>query len=375
MSAIANETSNLSTVFYTIDDLLISLEISPASYIIYQLILPSIGLIGFIFCLINLIIFSRKNFTSPTDQYYRLISSFNVFAMLFSIPYGFCFTPKFFPNMDSYVCAIVQCVYIPYTDLIVHYVGVLEIAVMLERLKILNSFVKKHFTLTPRQMSIISFLGCLLIDAFYALNYTPVSGGDFFYMDNNGNLTQNTFYYLDTSPIALSYVGSIVLIIIYVIKNVFTIITSITLSIVSHLEMRRFFKDRQMRFNFVAIRNTNVPTIDIMLSSKPNSNEIIQVVSPSGYKNSRTNKNHLLMIIILCFITTTERVLSITCDLYFLYRIDQTAFILAALVDLAYVIGPASSFLVFYRLNSSFRSVYSSQVSLIHKKFRDIYIE
>ncbi len=375
MSEASNETSNFSTEFYTIDDLLISLEISPTSYIIYQLVIPSIGLIGFIFCLKSLIIFSRKNFNSPTDQYYRLISLLNVFAMVFSIPYGFCFSPKYFPSMNSYVCAIVQCVYIPYIDLMVHYSGVLEIAVMLERLKILNSFVKKHFTLTPRQMSIISFLGCLLIDAFYALNYTPVSGGDYFYVDNNGNLTQNTFYYLDTSPIALSHVGSIVLIIIYVIKNVFTTITSITLSIVSHIEMRRFFLDRQMRFNFVAVRNKNVPAIDSMPSLKRNSIENIQVVSPSGYKNERTNKNHLLMIIVLCFITTTERVLSITCDVYFLFRSDQIAFILAALVDLAYVIGPASSFLVFYKLNTSFRNVYSSQVSSIHKKFRDIYID
>ena len=375
MSDTLNDSSNSSSTFDTVDDLLDYLRISPLSYIIYQLIIPIVGSIGFIFCLINLLIFSRKNYNTAADQYYRLITSLNVFAMLFSIPYGFCFTPKYFPSINSYACALVQCIYIPYTDLIIHFVAVLEISILLERLKILNTFVKKHFRLTPRQMSIISFIGCFLNDAFYAFNYIPVYGGDFFYTDNNGNLKENTFYYLDTSPIALTPIGSSFLIVIYVIKNVFTIITTITLSIVAHMEMRSFLKKRLVRFSLSTLQTNSFQPIDSVRNGSLNLIGNIQRAPPSQYNQERANKNHLFMIIVLCVITILERLLSIICDVYFLFSVDEIAFTLAALVDLVYVLGPALSFFVFYNFNSNFKKDYSAAISYLHKKFRDIYID
>ena len=378
MSTIVNNSTNSSSIFNTIDDLLIALDITPVTCITYQLVLPALGTIGFILCLINRIIFSSKKFNTPTDQYYRLITSLNVFAMLFSIPYGFCFTPKFFPSMNSYYCAVVQCVYIPYTDLIIHFVGVLEIAILLERLKILNLFVKRHFLLRPLHFSIIFFLFCFLVDAFYAFNYTPVNGGDYFYTDKNGNFKQNTFYYLDTSPIALTPVGSAFLIVIYVIKNVFTIITTVTLSVVAHIEMNNYLKRRHVRFRFSAFQ---IQTAQTVQSARNNNSlsldygNIVQIATPSQYNQERINKNHLFMIIVLCFITIFERLLSITCDTYFLFSVDQVAFILSALVDLVYVLGPALSFFVFYNFNSNFRKDFLAFISYLDRKFREMYID
>jgi len=374
MLTIVNVSSNSSSIFDTIDDLLVSLDITPICYIIYQLVLPVVGVIGFALCLINLLIFWRKKFKKPINQYYRLIASLNVFAMLFSVPYGLCFTPKYFPSMNSYACAIVQCIYIPYTELVIHFVGVLEIAILLERLKILDSYVRTHFRLEPWQFSFIFLLFCFVIDAFYAFNYAPVNGGDFFYTNKYGDVKQNTFYYLETSSIALTPVGSSFLIAIYVIKNVFTIIVIITLGIVAHLKMKSFLENRLLMFRFVTHPIENIQVVE---SAKKNSIQHAlesQVVSPSINNQEKANKNHLFLILTLCCITISERILSITCDIYFLFSADQVAFILASLVDLVYVLGPALSFFVFYNFNFNFRDEYLSSTAYLHKKIKEIFI-
>lgn len=283
-----------------------------------------------------------------------------------------CFTPYFFPKMNSYACACVQWVYIPYTDLIVHFVGVLEIFILFERLKIMNEYVHDRFKIGPRNMCVIAFVICFLLDAFYATNYVPVNGGEFFLKDKQQNQTQtNTFYYLDTSPLAQTPIGSSILICIYVIRNIFTLVTTVIMSLVTHFQMKDYFLKRNIRFS-IDCQDTRRDQIDQITATSLAKITIIS--TPSQQLSDRVNKNHLKLITTLCVITVTSRTVSLLCDLYFLFRFDEVAFVLASLLDLIYVLGPTISFFVFYNFNSNFRAEFSLLLTRIDEKFSDVYV-
>ena len=97
--------------------------------------------------------------------------------------------------MDSYSCAVVQCFYVPFENFTSHFVAILEIANFLGRIKIMNPFVKKHFTISAKNMILFTFFPCILFGSFYALCYAPYVGGEFYYFDSNGIKRVNSFWF------------------------------------------------------------------------------------------------------------------------------------------------------------------------------------
>jgi len=220
-----NET-NESSVIYSLDDLLFSLDC--------------------ILCSLSLWIFSRRKFSDSIYWYFRIITIANIAQLTFAIPYGVCYTPKYFPSMDSYACVILQCAYITFEYFTAHFVAILEIAVLLERIKIMNSFVKKRFTISSKKMILITFLPCLLFNSIFGLSYAPYFGGEFYYFDSNGAKRVNSFWYLDSSTLAASEIGSIFMIAFAFIRDVLTLITTIILNIVSLFELKNYLKIRSL---------------------------------------------------------------------------------------------------------------------------------
>jgi hypothetical protein len=136
--------SNESSMIYPLDDLLFSFGYSPITIHTYGIIIPIISFIGCILCALSLWIFFNRKFSASIYWYLRVITIDNLIQLAFAVPYGICNTPTYFPNMNSYACAIVQCAYIPFLAFSSHFVAILEIVILLERIKIMNPFVKKN---------------------------------------------------------------------------------------------------------------------------------------------------------------------------------------------------------------------------------------
>ena len=320
----------------TIDQMLDINGFIPFDVVAYQFGMPLLGATGIILCTINALIFFKKAFKAPVDDYFKLINLLNLCVCAMCVPYGFCFTPKYFPNMDSYKCAIVQSVYIPIAMLIFHYTGILEIAILLERMKIFSLVVKKYFTLAPKKVCLTSFLLCLVIDSFYAFVFVPASGGDYVYFSSkDGTFKQNTFYYVSTSDFANSNAGRVLLITVYVVRDFFTMITSVTLNLVSLVQMRTYFKKKVIQLQSkISLQNSNYIKIE---------------------QNTRkSEKDHLLMVITFCFIAIVSRAILVSSSIYALFSVDYIATLTGTLVDLVVVLGPAVSFFVFFRFNKKF---------------------
>ena len=159
-------------------------------------------------------IFSRNKFDIlPTYFYYRCLIFLNIIESIVSIPYGFCFTPTYI-SINSYACAIVQSAYISETSLNTHLVGVIEILILLDRIKILNPSLKKYLTLSPLKMCLASCWPCMLIGIVFSLDYIPVYGGEYYCINAKGSYSINSFYYVDASSLANSQIGKIVFVVI-----------------------------------------------------------------------------------------------------------------------------------------------------------------
>jgi hypothetical protein len=189
--------SNESSIIYPLDELLNSLGILPIDVYIYEIVIPIVASIGLILNILSTWIFFQKKFSTPIYWYFRVVSITNSSHMVFALPYGICFTPTHFPTMDSYSCTVVQCVYIPFVAFTTNFVAILEIAILLERIKIINPFVKKYFTISSNKMISITFFTCLLFNCIAGFLYAPYYGGDFYFYDSNGKERGvNSFWFL-----------------------------------------------------------------------------------------------------------------------------------------------------------------------------------
>jgi len=265
--------------------------------------------------------------------------------------------------MDSRSCAILQCFYIPFANFTSHFVAILEIAILLERIKIMNPFVKKHFTISSKNMILITFFPCLLFNSYYALCNVPYFAGEFYYFDSNGIERVNSFWFASTSTLAQSTIGSILTIAFFFIKDVLTLITTIVLNAVTLFELKIYFKNRSL---LIGRHNVVGP---IPVESTNNSTRISEALNET--QNSK-KKNHIKLMLIMCSMSMAERISSVLINVYSLFSIDYITFLLATFQDMVFVLGPSVSFFIFYHFNGDFKREFSNVANKFILKFKSI---
>ena len=138
-----NNSNSTSPPLLIIDELLTLAGFIPFDLITWQFVFA-------FFCFLSLLVFfSRKKAsndfrTEPVYVYFKVMSIIYLIHSLGLIPHGFCFTAKYFPQMDCHACIIFQLVYMPFSNIFFHYTGVLELAVVLDRMKVSNLKVYPH---------------------------------------------------------------------------------------------------------------------------------------------------------------------------------------------------------------------------------------
>jgi hypothetical protein len=353
-----DENSSISSL----DEILVTLGFLPIDIYIYEIVMPIVASLGLLLCIISVRILFNKIFTTFTYDYYRIITISYIIQLMFAIPYGMCFTPFYFPDMNSHSCAIVQCIYIPYSSFTSNFAAILEIAVLLEGIKIMNLFVKRHFTITSRKMILISFLTTLILNAIYGMVYVPFYAGDFYYYNSNMTFAKNSLWYVSSSSLATSHIGSIVLLIFYFIRDIFTMAIAFFLNIFSLYEMKKYLKIQS------SILNQSLPALSLPKASNLTFNVISQT-------RRKSEKNAIKLILTRCFISTITRCVIVLCDVYYLFSTDYIATLIGAISDLVLVVGPTFSFFVFYHFNRDFRKEFEKMCSKAHEKFKEIYID
>ena len=331
----ANSTTTKNISLFTIDEILAENFFAPIVPILYQFVLAPIAILGFLFCTITALVFFKKRFNTPDYFYFRVLSVFNLIIMLLSVPYSFCYTPKYFLHMDNYKASLYQCFYLSSTFLIYHYVNVVGALILIERIKIFSPFLKTKFTISPKKICLLSFIACFLIDFFFVFFYVPFFGGDYFYFDIGSNsLKSNSFYYVFSSNIARSRVGSVFNLIMFINKNFILMLAVVVLNIISVVKIQLYLHARNKKFSL---------------------NKEFQKNATETKRDSK-DLNNILMVIVLGVITIISRSIEIVTVVYFLFvQSNEITIVWGAVCDTTNTLESFLSIFVYYAFDKNFK--------------------
>jgi len=212
-----NDSSNLSSPIQDIpslDQLLDKLGFIEWGIVTTTLALPSVSLVGIVFCALSAWIFLQSTFKDPVFFYYRLLCIVYVIHLAHNIPRGLLFTPRYYPQINTYFTSIYLIYFSNITTFLFHFEETLQMGILLMRMKIFIPFVKRHFLASPKKASLAFFLTCLCIDAPLAFVLKIANFGSYYYFDsNNGEKKFATFYYFINSDFSATLLGKILLIV------------------------------------------------------------------------------------------------------------------------------------------------------------------
>ena len=134
--------SNAFNSLPTLDELLDSLGFSQWLTVCHSIVLPCIGFVSLIFCSVSAYIFFQPKFVDPVFFYYRLLCITYIIHLVLSIPEGIFFATMYL----SYYSSIYTIIYAPSTIFLFHFEDLLQMGILLTRMKIFSPFVNKHFT-------------------------------------------------------------------------------------------------------------------------------------------------------------------------------------------------------------------------------------
>ena len=138
--------------FFTLDELLDSLGFEQWITIPIAFVLPSINVIGTILCTVSAFIFLKRRFADPVFYYYRLLCIINILNLIHNIPYGLLYSPRYFSRMNTYLSSLFLIYYVPATVFLFHFEDIVQMGILLDRMKIFSSYVKKHVSAAKPQV-------------------------------------------------------------------------------------------------------------------------------------------------------------------------------------------------------------------------------
>ena len=374
---IDNKSDSTVAANLTLIDILDALGFIQVDVMIYQFVIPIVGCVGSVFAAISVIIFFNSKYNTPIFVYFRVLSLIYLLLLMACVTYGFCFTPQFFPSMESQWCAYYQLVYLPFSGWVFFYATCIEMGILLERLKIFRPILKRYCSLTPRVYCLACFVGSVLETGFFVLLFKPSDGDTYYYFDKRGAFRQNKFYYVTTSDFAASPRGQIVFFVGLVVGQFIPMIVSVSLNTALLVHMKRYLHKKAKKFKLNSSIAHVVSRSDHshILSHTGNSNNTVVAsagASTNEERASASEKNFTLMILSLCFISISLRSIIILCDVYYLFTTNYVATLIGSITDMYVVMSMAASFLVFYNFNNIFRDEFWAMFAKMSRLFKKV---
>jgi hypothetical protein len=359
---------------FTFEDFLDSIGDVKIIDLIYLVVLPFIGLLGFFLNLTSMLIFFKNEFSHPMFVYYRVLTIFYASHLFFLFPYGICFSPRYLylplpKKINTHFTAWFVMSFTHFECYILYVTGCLECVIVLERMKDFSQFLKNKFTISPLKMSLIISLFCLLVEAFLATEYV-ICAYPFKLYESIGNGSYNEIngevYSVIISSITSSKVGFIIDILIFTVKDVVTLLISVMLNAISFFQIIKFLHKKEVKFNSpnlkITLSSNTRDTSNTSSSTSKSTSSISQkslissfTFNKSKSKSHKSQKNLSLMITSLITLNIFVRLSDMVCLVYCLISLDLIASILGCINDLAIALNSSLPFFIFYKFNSKFR--------------------
>jgi hypothetical protein len=202
-------------------------------------------------------------------------------------------------------------------------------------------------------MSFILFLVCFSVNFFYFFAFRTKEETISYY-DKSGNLIQQTVYLIRYSKIALTEYGTITMIIMYIIRDILTLLASIFLNIVSAFFLKRYLKNKA--------RTSEASNLKLM-ESLSKSNSTLIIINTNITNNNKTkskekaaDRRTSIMVLILCAIGILTRTMLTVAEIYFIYSTSYEAQLMYCFADFFIVMSSAISFIIFWCFDKNFKT-------------------
>ena len=359
----------------SLNQLLDSLGFDTGKTITASFVIPAISFLGIIFSSLSVWIFSHKNLNDPIFFYYRLLCIVYIIHLSHNIPRGLLYSPRYFPNMNTYMGSCFLIYYSSISFFLFHFEETLKMAILLNRMKIYSPFFNRHFTAKPWIISFAFFLICLFIDLPYALGGLKVkSFGTYYYYDLNDSSKKNaTFYYVASSDFSSTHFGKILLAFAVPFLNLFlSVIVGTTLSMISVYLYKSYVRQRREKHDaYFKMANTrhhdeinNGNVIELAITTATTTTTQFKKISKKEMDENRAETNMFYMALTLCAISILSRLLLIfVFILFFFFNSFSSTLVLMNINITIFTFVPTSGIFIFYFFNKLFRQEFEKKFS------------
>jgi hypothetical protein len=342
-------------------------------------VLPVINFLGIFGCTLSLWIFFRKKFVDSIFFYYRLLCAINMLHLLHNIPACVLLSPRYFPDANTWYIAAFKTYYAFTTIFLFHYGDVLQMAILLARMKIYSPFVKKHFKETPLRISISLFVTCLLIDSPLAFAFKIKPYGDYYYQTDLSQQKNATFYYYGGSEFSETKFGKVLLGFFGLFVNMFgSLVAGVTLNIVSYLKYKQYVNERKRKDEEIQMKSmiseSNIQSCTgNCLQSNSDRQKQLKNFTQKEINELKAENNMFHMIITLSLISIVSRIILISCNLYGLFFFSLSSIWALVVLDyFIYALVPSVSIFIFIAFNKMFRNEFTTIFGTKRKRIIEV---
>jgi len=305
--------------YLSLDEFLDSLGFAKWITITASFVLPIVNLIGLVFCSLSLWIFSQSRFKNPIFFYYRLLTIVYILSLLHNIPAGVLFSPRYYnrnQRIDSYALSVFHIYNGCVSNFLFHYGDVLQVGILLTRMRLFSPLLSKYFTASPKCISLVFVFICLLIDVPLVFTFKVGSLGKYYYFEdsNGGTKRYETFYFMINSDFAMSPFGQIFgFVMSFCLNTLFSLIVGIVLNVISFAQYKFHLNKRRQQTEAI-----NMRLLEIVSVAKI-ANNLNDQLSEKDKNAREAEKNMLYMVLSLCSISIVSRLVIICCIIYFYF--------------------------------------------------------
>ena len=330
----------------SLDQLLDSLGYTQWITVTSTFIIPSISLAGILLCSMSALIFFQPRFVNPVFYYYRLLCFVYIVQLAHGIAYGLLFSPRYLPRLDSYACSLYHIYYAVVSTFLFHFDEMLQMAILLDRMKLFSPFLMQHFSHTPRQVSLVLFLTCLLIDSPF----------EFFFKITSAKYYTGTFYFINPSDVSSTLYGQILLGFTQMFLNRFlTLVLGVALNVLSLYKYKSYLKERKREMYVYSMGSIHFKHVR---------QKEIRLLSRLERVKSQIEKNMFYMALSACSMSILLRIMIMFCFVSSFFCISITYTPLVGLIYYSiHTLEPIFNVCVFFTFNKMFRSIFKRKLS------------
>jgi hypothetical protein len=313
--------------------------------VLYYYLISTLCMIGSILNLICIWIFFQKDFKQSLFTYYRILSINSFLHEFIGFWFSLCYSNRYIPFNYQYLCVNYQFVFVPLHMFFHFYSGLIEIAILLDRIKIFVEKIKNCVQVGAKKiMLILFFISALLAVPGIFIN-EPKLNIWYSYEYNQTVLKEYKMYNLGPNESTLNSNSLILIGLCAFISNLTILILTVVLSSALVHLIRKHFK--KMIENARNIQTT---------SSQTQSN--------SARQKEKLNRKASLMAIVLNLIMIVSRVSIVIGLISFNINVNFTSKFLLALGDLFIFIDSGSLLIVCLCFNKIFKSHFFQFIKL-----------